>query len=147
MKIKSFGDVLHNGYKVLVVKGSLLEIDLKTALPGSDFRKIYDKLVRYSNWEPIKSSAHFLKNNIRNFYQIAGNPEAFVKHPYDPKIKEKMFEDPSYVYMGSTAYNKDKDLKHFLLDLGIVGMFHKGLGIARNLIKITYGIFLNVRCF
>ncbi len=109
MKIKSFGDVLHNGYKVLVVKGSLLEIDLKTALPGSDFRKIYDKLVRYSNWEPIKSSAH-LKNTIRNFYQIAGNPEAFVKHPYDPKIKEKMFEDPSYVYMGSTAYNKDKVL-------------------------------------
>ncbi len=33
-----------------------------------------------------------------------------MKHPYDPKIKEKMFEDPSYVYMGSTAYNKDKDL-------------------------------------
>ncbi len=58
MKIKSFGDVLHNGYKVLVVKGSLLEIDLKTAPPESDFRKIYDKLVRYSNWEPIKSSAH-----------------------------------------------------------------------------------------
>ena len=33
-----------------------------------------------------------------------------MKHPYDPKIKDKMFEDPSYVYMGSTAYNKDKDL-------------------------------------